>query len=125
MSTDVFRLRLGDIGDIVNILNERSMAMNMLEFSVTQNEDASWTIHATVDQTSTDGLGLATDVARHLRRFASRIRFDYGNLVPFRAAHDHAHIHRRHSEERDDKARQRNLLRIDQLVNGVRTPLER
>ena len=73
MSTDVFRLRLDDIGDIVNILNERSMAMNMLEFSVTQNEDASWTIKAEADQTSTDGLGLATDVAQHLRAVAAAL----------------------------------------------------
>ena len=70
MSTDVFRLRLDDI---VNILNERSMAMNMLEFSVVQNEDASWTIKALADQTSTDGLGLATDVARHLRAVAAAL----------------------------------------------------
>ena len=69
MSVDL--LRLTDIG---NALTERSIfAMNMLEFSVTQNEDASWTIHANVDQTSTDGLALATDVARHLRAVADAL----------------------------------------------------
>lgn len=47
--------------------------MNTLEFSIKQNDDASWTIAANVSQSSTDGLALASDVARHLRAVAAAL----------------------------------------------------
>ena len=47
--------------------------MNMLEFGISQGSDNTWTIKAHVEQSSQDGLALATDTARHLRAVAAAL----------------------------------------------------